>query len=176
MMAKKNAAKKKRPAIAKRRERKKRPAVAKKRERKKRPTVAKMLERKKGATVAKKRQRKKIPKRSTTRTITIITSRSELAAAAVALERHALRSEFAARAEGCLDQEVATSLVFSCTGVGAVSPAVKLGQLFPGPVQRQGFCGCVFNKARMAGSSVAPGDIPCGAASTIGNVIDSISC
>src|SRR5262245_33960669 len=101
---------------------------------------------------------------------------SELAAVALALEKHAVKSEFAATAEGCLDQEVATSLVFSCTGVGAVSPDVKLGQLFPGPVQRQGFCGCVFNKARMAGSNVAPGDIPCGAATTIGSVIDSISC
>ena len=92
------------------------------------------------------------------------------------LEKHALTPEFTAQAAGCLDQEVATSLVFSCTGVGAVSPDVRLGQLFPGPVQRQGFCGCVFNKARMAGSSVGPGDIPCGPTTTIGNVIDSISC
>jgi hypothetical protein len=130
----------------------------------------------KQATIAKKRGRKKAPKGNAGRTPARATGRSELAAVAVALEKHALTPEFAARAEGCLDQEVATSLVFSCTGVGAVSLDVKLGQLFPGSVQRQGFCGCVFNKARMAGSSVAPGDIPCGAANTIGGVIDSISC
>jgi len=99
-----------------------------------------------------------------------------MAEVASALESHGLTPEFTARAQGCLDQEVATNLVSSCTGVGPVSPDVKLGQLFPGPVQRQGFCGCVFNKARMAGSSVAPGDIPCGPNNTIGNVIDSISC
>jgi hypothetical protein len=91
-------------------------------------------------------------------------------------DEHNLTPEFTISDAGCLDQEVATALVFSCTGVGPVSTTVKLGQLFPGPTQRQGFCGCVFNKARMAGSDVTPGDIPCSPAKTIGDVIDSISC
>jgi hypothetical protein len=95
---------------------------------------------------------------------------------AAILKEQKLTAEFAASAAGCLDQEVATNLVFSCTGVGPVAPDVKLGQLFPGPVQRQGFCGCVFNKARMAGSSVTPGEIPCNPSTTISDVIDSISC
>jgi hypothetical protein len=77
---------------------------------------------------------------------------------------------------GCLDQEVATEVVFSCTGVGAVDPSVRLGQLFPGPTQRQGFCGCVFTRAKAAGSDIAAGAIPCGVSTKIADVIDSISC
>lgn len=87
-----------------------------------------------------------------------------------------VQSEFAATVAGCLDQEVATALVFSCTGVGAVPPATPLGRLFPSDVQRRGFCGCVFNKARMSGSSVTPADVPCSAANTVADVIDAISC
>jgi hypothetical protein len=77
---------------------------------------------------------------------------------------------------GCLDQEVASEVVFSCTGVGAVDPGVTLGQLFPGPTQRQGFCGCVFTRAKAAGSDIAAGAIPCGVSTKIADVIDSISC
>ena len=87
-----------------------------------------------------------------------------------------VRAEFAATAAGCLDQEVATALVFSCTGVGPVDPATLLGTLFPSDVQRRGFCGCVFNKAVMAGANVEPADIPCVATASIGDVIDRISC
>ena len=95
---------------------------------------------------------------------------------AAMLDAHKLTSEFVAAAGGCLDQEVATNLVFSCTGVGPVDPGVKLGQLFPGPTQRLGFCGCVFNKARMAGSDIPAAAIPCSASTKISDVIDSISC
>jgi len=79
-----------------------------------------------------------------------------------------------AEAAGCLDQEVATAVVFACTGVGPVDPGVKLGQLFPGPTQRQGFCGCVVNGASAAGAAIA--GVPCTASTTIGQVIDSLSC
>ena len=95
---------------------------------------------------------------------------------AAALKMHGLTAEFVVADGGCLDQEAATNLVFSCTGVGPVSPTVKLGQLFVSPVQRKGFCGCVFNKARMAGSTVTPSAIPCQPSTTIAEVIDSISC
>ena len=77
---------------------------------------------------------------------------------------------------GCFNQGVATQLVFSCTGVGAVSPDVPLGQLFPGVTQRQGFCGCVFSKAVTGGATVKPADIPCKPSTKISDVIDSISC
>ena len=79
-----------------------------------------------------------------------------------------------AEAAGCLDQEVATAVVFACTGVGPVDPGVKLGQLFPGPTQRQGFCGCVVKGASAAGAAIA--GVPCTASTTIGQVIDSLSC
>lgn len=95
---------------------------------------------------------------------------------AAAVQSLGATPEFAVEAGGCLDQAVATELVFSCTGVGPVPPGTKLGQLFASPVQRQGFCGCVFNKARMAGSAVGSGDIPCQPSTTIGDVIDSLSC
>ena len=103
-------------------------------------------------------------------------SKSQVAKVAAALKAHKLTAEFAATAAGCLDQEVATSLVFSCTGVGPVNTATKLGQLFPGPTQRRGFCGCVFNKARIAGSGIGAGAIPCDASTKLSDVIDSISC
>lgn len=74
----------------------------------------------------------------------------------------------------CLDQAVATQVVFACTGVGAVAPSTRLGDLFPSPVQRQGFCGCVFAGARQAG--VSNPSIPCQPSTTIGDVIASISC
>ena len=88
----------------------------------------------------------------------------------------ALPTVLEAALRGCLDQEVATAVVFSCTGVGDVDPNVTLGQLFPGPTQRQGFCGCVFTRAKAAGSDIAAGAIPCGASTKIADVIDSISC
>ena len=91
--------------------------------------------------------------------------------------RIALRPEFAATAAGCLDQETAADLVYSCTGLkGEVSPGTTLGSLFPSDVERRGFCGCVYTKARKAGSTVRPGDIPCSPSTTIGEVIDSIAC
>jgi hypothetical protein len=106
------------------------------------------------------------------------TARAKVAASKVAASMDALgvTPEFTAAAAGCLDQAVATRLVFSCTGVGAVPPGTRLGQLFASPVQRQGFCGCVFNKARMAGSAITPGEVPCQPSTTIGDVIDSLAC
>lgn len=102
--------------------------------------------------------------------------KSPMAKVAAALKAQKVTAEFSATAAGCLDQEVATNLVFSCTGVGPVNVATKLGQLFPGPTQRRGFCGCVFNKARIAGSGIGAGAIPCEASTKVSDVIDSISC
>jgi hypothetical protein len=82
---------------------------------------------------------------------------------------------FAATAAGCLDQEVATALVFGCIP-GAVPLSTLLGTLFPSDVVRRGFCGCVFTTARNAGSIITPGAIPCAATTTVGDVIDAISC
>lgn len=101
---------------------------------------------------------------------------SKMAKVTAFLKAEKLSAEFSATAAGCLDQEVATHLVFSCTGVGPVNVATKLGQLFPGSTQRRGFCGCVFNKAKMAGSDIGAGAIPCEASTKVSDVIDSISC
>ena len=96
---------------------------------------------------------------------------------APALEGVALTPEvtFRATAAGCLDQEVATALVFGCIP-GAVPLGTPLGTLFPSDVVRRGFCGCVFNTARAAGSTLAPGAVPCSALTSVGDVIDAISC
>src|SRR5262245_34042812 len=82
----------------------------------------------------------------------------------------------AAAAVECLDQEVATALVFSCIAVGEVAPSTTLGTLFPSDIQRRGFCGCVFQKAREAGLSLGPSDVPCSAGTSVREVIDRISC
>jgi len=93
-----------------------------------------------------------------------------------AQKKHQVKPEFTASTAGCLAQGVATALVFSCTGVGEVDPSVPLGQLFPSEIQRKGFCGCVFNKARMAGSTITPSGVPCKPGTKVADVIDSISC
>jgi hypothetical protein len=80
-----------------------------------------------------------------------------------------------ATAAGCLDQEVATDLVFGCIPNGAVPLDTALGTLFA-DVARRGFCGCVFGKATAAGAAISEGDIPCTATTTVGEVIDAISC
>jgi hypothetical protein len=82
---------------------------------------------------------------------------------------------FRATPAGCLDQEVATELVFSCIPNGAVPPETLLGTLF-GDAARRGFCGCVFAKATAAGATIGTGDIPCAAANTVADVIGAISC
>lgn len=82
---------------------------------------------------------------------------------------------FAATAAGCLDQEVATAIVFGCIP-GPVPLSTLLGTLFPSDVVRRGFCGCVFNTAREAGSIITPGAVPCSASTSVGEVIDAISC
>ena len=87
------------------------------------------------------------------------------------------KAEFAAASLGCLDKGAATLLVFSCTGIGAVDPQTTLDVLSAGDaIRRQGFCGCVFNKAAAAGATVTLTAIPCAATNTVEDVIDSISC
>ena len=86
-----------------------------------------------------------------------------------------LDDRFRSTAAGCLDQEVATEVVFSCIPNGAVPLDTALGTLF-GEVARRGFCGCVFDQATAAGATIREGDIPCTALSTVGDVIDAISC
>jgi len=86
------------------------------------------------------------------------------------------RPEFESGGSGCLSMEVATHLVYTCTGVTAVPPETKLGDLFPDDGQRRGFCGCVYTKARKAGCDVGPDDIPCSKSNTIADVIASITC
>jgi len=82
---------------------------------------------------------------------------------------------FRATAAGCLDQEVAMAIVFGCIP-GPVPLGTLLGTLFPSDVVRRGFCGCVFNTARQAGSIITPGAVPCAASTSVGDVIDAISC
>jgi hypothetical protein len=82
--------------------------------------------------------------------------------------------EFVATEAGCLDRATSENLVFSCTGFGQVDVDTKLGDLFPAPVVRRGFCGCVLVKAKAAGVDVD--SVPCNADSTIEDVIESLSC
>jgi hypothetical protein len=68
------------------------------------------------------------------------------------------------------------TLVFSCIPNGAVPLETLLGTLFGTDVARRGFCGCVFDKATGAGATIGTGDIPCAANTTVGEVVDAISC
>ena len=84
------------------------------------------------------------------------------------------KAEFAATEAGCLDRETAENLVFSCTGFGAVDVDSKLGDLFPSPVVRRGFCGCVLVKGRASGVNLPT--VPCDPTNTVEDVIEVLTC
>lgn len=84
------------------------------------------------------------------------------------------RPEFAATDQGCLDRATAEALVFSCTGFGPVDVDKTLGDLFPSPTVRRGFCGCVLVKAKAAGVDID--SVPCDTDTTIEDVIEALTC
>jgi len=73
----------------------------------------------------------------------------------------------------CLPVDQATGIVFGCLGK-PVRLDQTLGQLFPLATARGGFCRCVSTAARQAG--VGDPQVPCQATTTVGEVIQSISC
>lgn len=73
----------------------------------------------------------------------------------------------------CLPAQTATGIVFSCLGK-PVALNQTLGQIFQNDNARAAFCRCVTTSARHAG--IANPNVPCSASTTVGQVIQAISC
>jgi hypothetical protein len=95
------------------------------------------------------------------------------AAKPVAVERAALKKESIvaeAPAKPCLPRPQAVVLVRSC-GTDDFALSTPLGNIFPDPNQRLQFCQCVAD-----GVPIDRSEIPCGATTTLQQVVDAISC
>jgi hypothetical protein len=81
-------------------------------------------------------------------------------------------AEAAAPTKPCLPLPQAVSLVRSCSGTDDGLPlSTPLGQIFPSPGGRASFCQCVAD-----GVPTDRSDIPCGAGTTLQDVVDAIAC
>lgn len=95
------------------------------------------------------------------------------AAKPVAVKRAAIREESIvaeAPAKPCLPRPQAVVLVRSC-GTDDFALSTPLGNIFPDPNQRLQFCQCVAD-----GVPIDKSEVPCGATTTLQQVVDAISC
>lgn len=91
------------------------------------------------------------------------------------LGKEALLAETAGLEGGekpCLPLPDAVTLVRSCSKAPDDLPlSTPLGQLFPSPTARNSFCQCVAD-----GVPIDRTQIPCGAGTTLQDVVDAIAC
>jgi hypothetical protein len=77
-----------------------------------------------------------------------------------------------AAAKPCLPLPEAVTLVRACSKAPADLPlSTPLGQLFPTSTTRNSFCQCVAN-----GVPIDRTEVPCGAGTTLQDVVDAITC
>lgn len=78
-----------------------------------------------------------------------------------------------ATAAGCLDMEDAIDLVQSAIGGSQLKLSTKLSEFLPTDPARRVFCERVKNAAAAAGCTRP---FPCKASTTLGDIVDALSC
>ena len=78
--------------------------------------------------------------------------------------------------DGCLDMEDAIALVESSIGGGPHNLSTKLKELFPSSDARKLVCQRLTDAAVLAKCTIPAGGLPCGGNSSLGNIVDTLTC